>query len=495
MAVKVELVINAKNNANSALGSLQTGLSKIASVAKVATVALVALGAGAVYTLGRFLSSSSKAASDFEKSMITLEILSTRFGVSADEAKDAANRLGKELRIGVGPAAEALQNLLKSGLNLQNAEELMRRLTNEAITGKSSSISLAEAVQNLSFAYATNNSALGNLSGISENFSVLTENGRAALEAEGMATEAITDDMAKFRGIMDLTNLTLGASERFTGTLTDTQATLDQQLQDIKVTVGQHFNPIMNELLQNTILPLATAVSANLEPAIQLAKEAFLKWWVEIKDKIAPKLDEMRDKFGVLIIKMQRIWEKHGPEITQAFKDFADAGVQEVVKFAGKLIDKLLEIADWMEKNPEKVNEIIATFRDFGLALMDVAGFLSDVIDKADEAVALLSDLQSNNFVSIGSKVLGMKEFAQGGEFITKGPTPIMVGEGGQQEHVKVTPLSRSSESGSSIVNLNVNIPLFMADEASKRTVAEEIWKQLKTIARGDGVALPNLTI
>ena len=40
----------------------------------------------------------------------------------------------------------------------------MRRFTNEAITGKSSNISLgADAVKNLSFAYATGNSALGNM--------------------------------------------------------------------------------------------------------------------------------------------------------------------------------------------------------------------------------------------------------------------------------------------------------------------------------------------
>jgi len=206
------------------------------------------------------------AAKEFESAMVTLEIIAPRFGVSADKAKESAQRLGKELKIGVTPAAEGLQNLLKGGLNLGQAEELLKRFTNEAITGKSSSISLSDAVKNLSFAYATNNSALGNLSGISENFQDIIDKGRKSLVAEGKAAKDVTDDMAKFRGIMDLTNLTLGSSEKFVGTLADTQAELSLRADELKVKVGQFLAPVLNQFLK-LILDISDKMSAFLAPA------------------------------------------------------------------------------------------------------------------------------------------------------------------------------------------------------------------------------------
>jgi hypothetical protein len=181
--------------------------------------------------------------------MTTLDIIAGRFGVSAEKAKKASVELGKELRIGTGAAADSIQNLLKSGLNLDQATDLLKRFTNEAITGKSPTISLSQAVQNLSFAYATNNSALGNLSGISENFMNITEKGREALIKEGKAAAEITDEMAKFRGMIDLTNLTMGSSERFTGTLIDKQAVLGQRITELKIAIGEQLNPVLAEFI------------------------------------------------------------------------------------------------------------------------------------------------------------------------------------------------------------------------------------------------------
>ena len=61
--------------------------------------------------LAVFLKGASQEAINLERAMITLEIISGKFGVSADGAKDSAQKLGRELRIGVGAAAEGLQNL------------------------------------------------------------------------------------------------------------------------------------------------------------------------------------------------------------------------------------------------------------------------------------------------------------------------------------------------------------------------------------------------
>ncbi len=245
------------------LNNLGDGLINVGK--KVSVVSAV-VGTG----LTLFLKDASKEANNLERSMTTLDIMAGRFGVSSEEAKKQAQLLGKELRIGIGPAAASLQNLLKAGLGLDEATDMLKRFTNEAITGKSSSITLSQAVENLSFSYATNNSAIGNLSGINENYVNIIENGRAALVAEGVELSTITDDMAKYRGMIDLTNLTMGSSERFTGTLIDKQAVLEQSILDLKVSFGELINPVLAKLVDmlTTVVNWFTSLSDNQKKTI-----------------------------------------------------------------------------------------------------------------------------------------------------------------------------------------------------------------------------------
>lgn len=226
------------------LGGSMKRIGEIASA-----IGLANIGSQIVGNIKQFMGEASQEATNFTKAMTTLDIIAGRFGESGTKAQEAAKTLGAELRIGVGPAAEGLQNLLKSGLDLDTAADLMKRFTNEAITGKSPTISLGQAVQNLTFAYATNNSALGNLSGISENFSDIIKKGEEALLKEGVAAGDITEEMAKLKGMMDLTNLTMGSAERFTGTLIDKQAQLDQKMTELKITVGTGLNMVLSEMI------------------------------------------------------------------------------------------------------------------------------------------------------------------------------------------------------------------------------------------------------
>ena len=234
-----------EKSAESFKGKLNSLGDGLVNVGKQVSVVSAIVGTG----LTLFLKDASKEANNLERAMTTLDIISGRFGVNSEKAKQAAQDLGRELRIGIGPAAASLQNLLKAGLGLDEATDMLKRFTNEAITGKSSSITLSQAVENLSFSYATNNSAIGNLSGINENYINIIEKGRAALVAEGVSVDTITDDMAKYRGMIDLTNLTMGSSERFTGTLIDKQAILDQSILELKVSFGELINPVLAKLV------------------------------------------------------------------------------------------------------------------------------------------------------------------------------------------------------------------------------------------------------
>lgn len=275
-------------------------LQKIGSIA--AGIGLANIGSQMVGNVKQFLGDASQEASNFAKAMTTLDIIAGRFGESGEKAQQTAAQLGKELRIGVGPAAEGLQNLLKSGLDLDTAGELMKRFTNEAITGKSPTISLGQAVQNLSFAYATNNSALGNLSGVSENFSDIIKKGEEALIKEGVAAEDITEDMAKLKGMMDITNLTMGSAERFTGTLIDKQAQLDQKMTELKVTIGTGLNTalatMMGFFLDTGIIDkfmegmtkLGEFIVANKEPIIAFTIGALVPMGIALGTIVVPAI-------------------------------------------------------------------------------------------------------------------------------------------------------------------------------------------------------------
>jgi len=246
---KVELIISAKDKASGVLKGIGGAVKKMG---KLMVVSLAAVGlslAGVAAGLTKFVADSVKGFNEYQQAMTTLGIMAERFGVSASKAKTQAEKLGKELRLGVGPAASSLQNLLQSGLNLDQATDLMGRFTNEAITGKVSSMKLGDAVQNLAFAYKTEMSALMDRSGISENFSTLLEKEAKLRGVEIEQLDEAARNQLKYQAFIRLTNLTMGASDKFLGTYVDNLAILNQELQDGKVQVGKFVTEGLNVLL------------------------------------------------------------------------------------------------------------------------------------------------------------------------------------------------------------------------------------------------------
>lgn len=302
------------------------------AVAEASRQAATIVGVGltaSVAGLTAVLSSSSQEAKEFEKAMISLDIIAERFNQSGEKAQQTAKDLGRELRIGTGAAADSLQNLIKTGLTLDQSADLLKRFTNEAITGKSASISLSQAVQNLSFAYATGNSALGNLSGVSENFSDITDRGAELLKKEGVAVEKITDDMAKYRGMIELTNMTKGASERFTGTLIDTEAQLNGRLTELKVTIGQQLNPIINQFYQY-LLSLLPSTEALAEK-IKWMSQAVVGFFSIFKTDDILDFSYAMEKLGASDETINRFWEFS--QILKQFGEWVIANKEIVLDF------------------------------------------------------------------------------------------------------------------------------------------------------------------
>lgn len=191
------------------------------------------------------LRNSTKAANEFEASITGLARLSERFGYAASDATQAAEELASDGLITISSAANGLQKLLTAGVGLPQAIELMRGYKDQAAFGRSSTIDLDTAVQNLAESFYTENSAIGNLSGQTENWSLILEKGAAAL---GKTVSQLNEQervQAKIIGQTMLNNLVQGDAAAYATTNAGKQAALNATLKEMQVTIGQLTNQII----------------------------------------------------------------------------------------------------------------------------------------------------------------------------------------------------------------------------------------------------------
>jgi hypothetical protein len=289
----------ASNLASSGLNQLNKGFQSTANVIKTGVLVGVV---GLTVALGAFATKTIQAASQYQTSMVVLDITAGKFGVNTEKAKELATTLGKDLRIGSTTASESLQYLIRSGLTLEQSADMLKRFTNEAVTGKSSSIDLATAVKNLAFAYTTGNSALGNMSGISENFSDIEKKGLVILQQKGELlglTVGKLDEaqkmQARYAGMIELTNLTMGSSERLQGTFGDNMLAIQARFQELQVELGTRFLPIMG-----------------------MVSDAFLQFVNNID--ISAAIDSITTAFNNLLVYLQPVFAylRQNPLILQA---------------------------------------------------------------------------------------------------------------------------------------------------------------------------------
>lgn len=401
------------NSAKNAFGSLKSHVSNLndsftgfMNTAKI----IGAVGVGA-FTL--FAKSAIDLKSETDKANISLEIMATRFGHNAQEAKKLADSLGRELRIGTGAASEGMQNLIKSGLTLDQSADLMRRFTNEAMTGKSESISLADAVKNLSFAYATNNSALGNMSGVSENWSDITEKGKKVLEgwngevnkSAGITPELVTqikayekslkeqgktltasdDEMAKYVGLLQLTNLTAGSSAKFQGTYTDNLAQMSLKINDVRLALGT--------LLQNALNPLVLwFTNSGILDNIQRFIVILGNLGTYIGDLLAGK--------------------DVSAELQEAFSFFTGGNMEQAKALADAfqwLVDAFKKIGTWIAENKELVLTFL-TGLAVALGALLIIGTIIGLLNMLFNPITLIILAVGALFVAWQNNFLGIRD-------------------------------------------------------------------------------------
>ena len=192
---------------------------------------------------------SVRAANEYEAALTGLSRLSKRFGEDNKLATASAEELASDGLITVATAAGSLQKLLTAGVGLPQAIELLKGYKDQAAFGRSSTLDLDTAVGNLAESFYTENSAIGNLSGQTENWAQILEYGASALGktvSQLTAQERIT---AKVIGQQRLNNLVQGDAAVYASTNAGNQQRLNATLKEMQVTIGQVTNQLTSGLI------------------------------------------------------------------------------------------------------------------------------------------------------------------------------------------------------------------------------------------------------
>jgi hypothetical protein len=238
---KLDMMLQGTNKSNGSFASAM-GQSAIAIGGVVA--GLVTLQA----TI-QVMRQSVTAANEYQSSLTGLSRLSQRFGYSSKEATDAARELSEDGIVTITTAASGLQKLLTAGVGLPDAIKLMQGYKDQAAFGKSSTIDLDTAVGNLAESFYTENSAIGNLSGQTENWTQILEYGASVLGKNVSQLSEKERVQAKLIGQQRLNNLVEGDSAVLAQTSQGQQARLNATLKEMQVTIGQVTNSITGGLI------------------------------------------------------------------------------------------------------------------------------------------------------------------------------------------------------------------------------------------------------
>ncbi len=221
----------------------------------------ISVGGGKVISedIKKFIDQASEKA----KATVPVRIDEKDVDASIETLKKRFQVKGKDI-ISTATFKQAYGDLLKGGVSSLGAvEETVTKFIESASVGRSAGVSLEKAVSNLGYAFRTNNSQIGNLSGIQENWSDITKDGTATLEAQYIAMGdldsarrvslgLLTDEeqvKAKLAGLDKVTQDSTGAFNDLNKTGALDMEIFNQQLITFQQVLGEKLLPVLSEII------------------------------------------------------------------------------------------------------------------------------------------------------------------------------------------------------------------------------------------------------
>ena len=353
-------------DANTKAAGATTSLFTSFTAASLAANAITA----AYHDVVGIFQDSIKAATGAQLALSGLASTAAAFGGSAATATAAAKNLTSDGLLTLTDSATALKNLLSSGLNLDQATQLMDIYKDRAAFGRQNTISYGAAVQNLAESFKTQSSMIGNLSGMTENYNQIIATGAAEMGKSVSSLSLADTAQAKYLGTLALSNGSLGDAARYAETYAGEQARLATATQNAQIALGQGLQPAVESLqkgfvslltggmaatndnlpiLQGNFLALATGVRVAMDAIVGFGSLAIATFQAVISRSMTP-LDDA--------------WNGVKNTFSQTFSDM-DAGFAKIASGATTATDittrAVQDQAVAVTKAAKQMNEALAS--------------------------------------------------------------------------------------------------------------------------------------
>ena len=223
---------------------------------------LITLEAGRRVAVGLF--NMAKEADSARLAMMGLERVAK--GTHQDFGKvEAAMKTAGQGMLKFNTRATGLRNLMLAGLGADEAADMMNTFVDIASIGRSSTITLSDAVLNLTQAFKTEQSELGDLSGMTANFSEIMKVG--ARRAKELGLELDKAD-TKMLGIKELHKTLEGAAVDATTGLAGATNELTIAWENFSLEVGKELSPNMTWGIKTLTGLLGAFTPSNPQDAV-----------------------------------------------------------------------------------------------------------------------------------------------------------------------------------------------------------------------------------
>ena len=460
---KAKIIIEAENRAKPALQQASSQVDKLNKKMKdleptfrrmrnVGVIAFAAIAVG----VGKAISK----ARDFEEETNKFNVV---FKDVADEAEKMANTLNKSYRL----------SRLESKRLLSSTGDI---LTGFGFTGKAA-LDLSSKVNVLAVDLASFTNAQGGASAVSSALTKALLGERESLKTYGIAiqeadvkAELLAQGMSGLTGealrqakaqvtldiAMRQSRNAIGDTARSVGSLKATQDELNKSLEDLQITIGQRFAPVLNSILQD-IIPIVQQTLNWVEQNPVLTKTIIIA--VGALAGLATVLGTIGLLLPGIITSVTGLWTvlKANPIILVA---------TWAVWFAGKLKDLVGAIFD-----------VELSWRDVWNGMKNivasVSDFIVDKIDKIKEALDILTG---------GRGLKGFLSNVAGG--ITE--IPGVVGEAiGVKESIDVSRPENLANTGGSNISFDFSNSVITDKDSFVRNLKTKLGRDLVLFEQG----------
>lgn len=245
----------------------ETGEQAVSATNKIKGIesALVALGAGAVFKkliseMREFVAESERM---YNATRGLIEV-TKNLGHSTDEATKAVQDMAAKGFMSVTEAAQAYKTSLAMGLGIQQTTDLILAMADAAAYNRQAHYSWGESIVVAMEGIKNGNSTLTDSVGVTKNLSVMQEEYARSI---GTTASKLTDAQkvqAAYNGFLRESAIFAGNADSAMSSYTGTVAKYENELQNLKATLGDSIKPLFAELLE-LITPIIVGLAKWVE--------------------------------------------------------------------------------------------------------------------------------------------------------------------------------------------------------------------------------------